>query len=373
MSKKNSTVFCVVLFLYNIAFASGDLFEQERLGRGFLDALEREDRQFVAQRFRVASDLFVVESARNGDIRILQMLYERGDNLLRDYNARSLLCHVVDADYEDKNREKSLERQCAAQFLLRIGTSPQQVRYVSAKPCSDQMADLLVKEGGIVEDGLYFLRLYSLPMRRALVASGRLSAAQRRELLLLEVGRFPAEYDLSELLEELNISADCTDEQQNTPLHLMAKHRAHYEDAVSSAEALLRAGAPLEARDGAGRTALIFAARSGNSELVNFLLNRGADPTIQDKTGRTALHWAAACGNESTVWRLLMTKRFSARQIAGHKDSAETAARLVRQKRIAEILRRYVESLSQPFASQSITGSDQRYLHPALYPSLIIQ
>jgi ankyrin repeat protein len=52
---------------------------------------------------------------------------------------------------------------------------------------------------------------------------------------------------------------------------------------------LLAQGADINARDKQGRTALIHAAREGDSEMVKLLLEKGADPLIKDNNGDTAL------------------------------------------------------------------------------------
>jgi ankyrin repeat protein len=59
---------------------------------------------------------------------------------------------------------------------------------------------------------------------------------------------------------------------------------------------LLGAGAPIDAVDNRGRTALMVAAELGHAELVDLLLGRGADRSIVDKGGKRARDLAA---NES--------------------------------------------------------------------------
>ena len=55
---------------------------------------------------------------------------------------------------------------------------------------------------------------------------------------------------------------------------------------------LLDNGAPLEARDSAGMTPLILAARHGRIALINLLIQRGASLTAQDSSSMTALDHA---------------------------------------------------------------------------------
>ena len=44
--------------------------------------------------------------------------------------------------------------------------------------------------------------------------------------------------------------------------------------------------------DGSGQTIMMFAAKLGNTNLVEKLLERGANANVQDYQGNTALHWA---------------------------------------------------------------------------------
>jgi ankyrin repeat protein len=60
--------------------------------------------------------------------------------------------------------------------------------------------------------------------------------------------------------------------------------------------ALVRAGAQVDARTDAKRcTALHLAARRGNTEVADALLNCGADINARDKTGDTPLQRARNC------------------------------------------------------------------------------
>jgi uncharacterized protein len=64
---------------------------------------------------------------------------------------------------------------------------------------------------------------------------------------------------------------------------------------------LVNAGAPIDAADNRGRTALMVAAELGRGAIVEALLERGADRSIADKSGKRALDLAA---NESVRERL---------------------------------------------------------------------
>ena len=73
-------------------------------------------------------------------------------------------------------------------------------------------------------------------------------------------------------------------------------------------EALLDAGAPIDARDDRGYTALILAAYSGRAELARRLIARGADVCAGDARGNTALMGAAFKGDDAMA-RLLVETR----------------------------------------------------------------
>jgi len=57
-------------------------------------------------------------------------------------------------------------------------------------------------------------------------------------------------------------------------------------------ESALAAGAPVDARDLSGRTALMLAAENGHAAAVRLLLDRGADPQARDARGWTAYLFA---------------------------------------------------------------------------------
>ena len=69
----------------------------------------------------------------------------------------------------------------------------------------------------------------------------------------------------------------------NTPLHFAAFLGC----GVGIVNALLDAGADIEARDLGGETPLRFAVESGNPETVKALLNAGADREARNTDGMT--------------------------------------------------------------------------------------
>jgi len=75
-------------------------------------------------------------------------------------------------------------------------------------------------------------------------------------------------------------------------------------DAVRS---LLAEGAPVDAKDESGWTALHFAAANGWTDVAALLLDRGADPNARALLDMTPLHWAAMRGRAETAG--LLTRR----------------------------------------------------------------
>lgn len=74
---------------------------------------------------------------------------------------------------------------------------------------------------------------------------------------------------------------------------------------MATLERLIAQGAPLEARDRHGRTALLAAAQQGQKHAVLALLAAGADLEATDDNGYTPLIWAAQQGHTAVVAALL--------------------------------------------------------------------
>ena len=86
------------------------------------------------------------------------------------------------------------------------------------------------------------------------------------------------------------------------PLHIVASSPR----GAALARLLIRGGARIEARDGAGRTPLIVAVDADNASVAEVLLQAGADPNSPDSLhGNSPLMWAAAEGRIE-VARLLL-------------------------------------------------------------------
>ncbi|KAL2555794.1 Ankyrin repeat domain-containing protein 50 [Forsythia ovata] len=92
-------------------------------------------------------------------------------------------------------------------------------------------------------------------------------------------------------------SLDCRDKEGRTPLHLAAS-----KGQLESAKVLVSAGAQVDFQSKDGRTALHRAAANGDRRMVEMLLELGADPTISDyDLGRSANDVAGDKGHKEVV------------------------------------------------------------------------
>lgn len=99
------------------------------------------------------------------------------------------------------------------------------------------------------------------------------------------------------LTEKDRVPLDCRDREGNTPLHLAAS-----KGKLDSAKVLVSAGAQVDARSNDGRTALHRAAANGDRRMVEMFLDVGADPTISDfDLGRSAFDVARDKGHKEVV------------------------------------------------------------------------
>ena len=102
------------------------------------------------------------------------------------------------------------------------------------------------------------------------------------------------------------------DKYERTPLHIWHRE-ANYEVHFPIFNALVEAGADINARDKSGRTMLFYAARNSSTsnyawskKIVEVLIEQGKmDPNARDNDGDTPLHGAASTGTLSAVDALI--------------------------------------------------------------------
>jgi len=104
--------------------------------------------------------------------------------------------------------------------------------------------------------------------------------------------------DLVRLLLAAHADVETLDERGRTPL-MAAAQCGVVSVCTALCETLVTTRASLDARQvETGKTALIFAASMGHSEVCMVLVEAAADPNAQALTGATSLHAAAANGHE---------------------------------------------------------------------------
>lgn len=91
-----------------------------------------------------------------------------------------------------------------------------------------------------------------------------------------------------------------------TSAEACTRHDNLIQSRVQLIELLIAKGAAVNHRDGDGSTALMYAARNGDTQAVSALLRNGALVNLADKEGETAVMKAAASScNEETVRALI--------------------------------------------------------------------
>jgi uncharacterized protein len=90
----------------------------------------------------------------------------------------------------------------------------------------------------------------------------------------------------------------------NNPMKVMPLHSAAAGHNVTIVRDLLEHGAPPNARQEAGWTALHEAAQSGDREMIEVLIKHGADPAAKNDKGVTAVQLASEKGHLELARRL---------------------------------------------------------------------
>ncbi|MGI9324075.1 MAG: ankyrin repeat domain-containing protein [Pseudomonadales bacterium] len=148
---------------------------------------------------------------------------------------------------------------------------------------------------------------------------------------------------------------------QATPKQLVAAAKASRNAEVV---ALLDQGTPIDSADRKGATALIWAVRRDNADLVDVLLQRGADLEAKDKKRRTAVNWAKGKKRERALEVLLFYQALDTQSVAALTTYQQRYA----NGRYASQLPQQIQqaTLAESLEQDSITAYEE-YL--AQYPS----
>ncbi|RPH42765.1 MAG: TonB family protein [Planctomycetota bacterium] len=132
---------------------------------------------------------------------------------------------------------------------------------------------------------------------------------------------------------------------------------------------LLAGAAPdLDAADGTGRTALMYAVEGGHDEIVGMLLAAGAGVNRQDQSGQTALHLSARHGR-TVAARLLLGAGadFGLRDADGRTPLYRAIER--RRADVIEMLQAAAVAKGKGPMSQAPLGSPEHQLPPTIVES----
>jgi ankyrin repeat protein len=146
---------------------------------------------------------------------------------------------------------------------------------------------------------------------------------------------------------------------------------ASTQDAAAVARAMT-AGAPVNAQDGDGWTALTYAAAAGNLTITRTLLQAKADPNLPTKEGQTPLFAAVHAGSVEVVRALLAA---GARpEIAAH--GGKTPLQLARERNRSDLVALLQappapasQNLKASLSSASRTGAEAPAGQPAARPA----
>lgn len=113
--------------------------------------------------------------------------------------------------------------------------------------------------------------------------------------------------EIAELLLEAGADVNIEDDLSGmSPLTWAVRE---YEQNADFIKRLLEAGANVNARNGIGETALIYAVRSGRVRVIKQLLKAGADVNSRDNEGKTALDYAEGREKAAAILRAAGGKR----------------------------------------------------------------
>jgi ankyrin repeat protein len=156
-----------------------------------------------------------------------------------------------------------------------------------------------------------FVALYRLPiasLRRKLEEDPSLAVANDRGRNLICAAAIDWDVPRMRLLLEYGADVDTRDGGGHTPLYRVANGQGREEDGHAAIELLIEHGSDVNQVTGVGgMTPLHMSARRGTTRIAEALLDAGANIEAKDKGGETPLRRAVNCGHERMV-RLLLRR-----------------------------------------------------------------
>jgi len=323
-----STLHCAIaeLAAFLAQFLGGPSEDAER--RWWLSLRESHMRFKVGRKERDAwmghmvkalGDVDLAEPARNA----FRAFFEHGSAYVVNAGPCPLAESKLDKDIERRWKgQQALDRAVAA---VRKGNAARAIELTNALENRSVIAglfSLMIRSGDVALIGYVRTRLLADPALVHERCSGR---------TILHNAAAAGSMPMVELL--VRLGADCNG-PGHPPLYCAAN-----ECAIGGGDvvrALVAAGANVDSRENVKRcTALHLAARRGNVEIAEALLDCGADIEARDSAGDTPLRRAVNCGK--TAVAALLLSRGADRESVGNKGlTPRSAARTAAMKQILE-------------------------------------
>ena len=138
--------------------------------------------------------------------------------------------------------------------------------------------------------------------------------------------------ELVEALIKAGADLEAKDYQEKTPLHVAALSGTKEVVGI-----LIKAGAKKEARDNQKQTPLHMASEEGHIEVVEVLLAAGADKEARDKWEYTPLHWAV-CNDHIELVKFLLEVGVDTAAVTAQGKTALAIARQENYTQVIEVL-----------------------------------
>ncbi|HEV2473270.1 MAG TPA: ankyrin repeat domain-containing protein [Chthonomonadales bacterium] len=210
----------------------------------------------------------------------------------------SLLCRHAHLPIAPAHAQRWLEHMTASIRKEGLGDE-RESRLISALAA---LADTLVDP---------FVELYHVPaasLRKRLEEDRTLATTSHHGRNLICAAAMDWDVARLSLLLEFGADANAGESGEHNPLYRAANGRGREEDGVAAVKLLLRYGADVNRVTGVGgMTPLHMSARRGTTRVAEALLDAGAEIEAKDKAGETPLRRAVNCGHGAMV-RLLMER-----------------------------------------------------------------
>ena len=177
-----------------------------------------------------------------------------------------------------------------------------------------------------------------------------------------------ASADIIRSLVAAGADVNAIDDDGETPLMLSLSHDFYYGNPMVLLEEGARAS--INKKDKHGRTALMFAAQSGDMRMTQMLLDVGASINARDNKGQTALTYAAlGYPTRSDVIPFLLAAGL---RVDDENDDGQTPLMLAAQRRVAEPISQLLKAGAYPNKKDKVGRTALMYaVSEAVYPDQV--